>query len=162
MVNKKARHLVEELESQFSSLQGKIGKAKDTYIANHQKDYDRARRSVEISRKRLNSARKSAAGAAEKFSRTGSLAAQYQLKKARAAAVLLGESLMEAKEIMSTAKEKLSSARPFEKKLAARAKALAVFEKEWDKKQKLAEKAKAKRAADRKKAAKNKAKAGKS
>jgi hypothetical protein len=63
---------------------------------------------------------------------------------------------------MSTAKEKLSSARPFEKKLAARAKALAVFEKEWDKKQKLAEKAKAKRAADRKKAAKNKAKAGKS
>ncbi len=132
------------------------------FYYDHQKEYDRAKRSADIASKRLSWARKSTAAAAEKFSRTGSQAAQYQLKKARAAAVLLGEALVEAKEIMSTAKENLSSAKPFEKKLAARAKALAAFEKEWDKKQKLAEKAKAKRAADRKKAAKKKAKAAKS
>ena len=159
MIQKRARHLVEELESQFSSLQTRITMAKDSYIANHQKDYDRARKGVESTTTKLNNARKSAAGAAERFSRTGSEAAQNQMKKARAAAGLMGDALVEAKEIMSTAEENLKSAKPFEKKLAARAKALAAFEKEWDRKQALAEKAKAKRAADRKKAAKSKAKA---
>jgi hypothetical protein len=158
MVQKRARHLVEELESQFSSLQARITKAKDSYISNHQKDYDRARKGVESTTNKLNNARKSASGAAERFSRTGSEAAQNQMKKARAAAGLLGDALVEAKEIMSTAEENLKSAKPFEKKLAARTKALAAFEKEWDRKQLEAEKAKAKRAADRKKAAKSKAK----
>lgn len=159
MVQKRARHLVEELESQFATLQTRISRAKDSYIANHQKDYDRASKSVSATRKRLDRARKSVTGAAERFSKTGSLAAQNQLKKTRAAAVLLRTALGEAREIMSTAQEKLNSAKPFEKKLAARSKALAAFEKEWDRKQKLAEKAKAKRAADRKKAAKEGAKA---
>ena len=57
---------------------------------------------------------------------------------------------------MATAQDKLSSAKPFEKKLAARAKALAVFEKEWEKKQEAAERARVDRAKKRKIAAKKK------
>ena len=154
MAQKQARHLVEELESQFTTLHKRIGKAKDSYIAKHHKEYNQAKKGVETARKRLGAARKSTAKAAERVSRTGSTAAQNQLKKTRAAAALLGDALMEAKVIMSTAQGKLNSAKPFEKKLTARAKALAAFEKEWDRKQKQTEKAKAKRAADRKKAAK--------
>ena len=56
------------------------------------------------------------------------------MKKARAASLLLGESLGEAKKIMVTAQDKLHAAKPFDRMLAARAKVLAQFEKDWDKK----------------------------
>jgi hypothetical protein len=47
---------------------------------------------------------------------------------------------------MTTAEDKLHAAKPFDKKLAARAKVLARFEKDWDKKAKTEAAAKAKRA----------------
>ena len=57
---------------------------------------------------------------------------------------------------MKTAQDKLNTAKPFQKKLAARAKALADFEREWSKKQRIAEKAKVERTKKRKLAVKEK------
>ena len=47
---------------------------------------------------------------------------------------------------MVTAQDKLHAAKPFDRKLAARAKVLAQFEKDWDKKMKAETAARAKRA----------------
>ncbi len=104
----------------------------------------------------MDEASKKVARDASKLGKSGSRAAQNQLKKTRAAAALLGEALGEARDIMATAQGKLSTAKPFEKKLAARAKALAAFEKDWGQKEKAAEKAKTDRAKKRKVEAKKK------
>jgi colicin import membrane protein len=158
MANENKSHIVEELETQFLALHKKIIKAKDNYIANHQKDYDKAKSSAQRLGVKFDKARTQASKATTHASKSGSAAAQNQLKKAKAAAIVMGEAAKEAREIMSTAEDKLKAAKPFEKKLAARARALAAFEKDWQKKQDDAEKAKQKRAAQRKKTVKAKAK----
>jgi hypothetical protein len=159
MANENKSHLVEELEAQFNSLHKKITKAKDKYIAKHQREYDQAKSSAQRVGVKFDKARARTSTAAAHASKTGSDAAQNQLKKARAAVSVMGEALKEAREIMSTAESKLKAAKPFEKKLSARAKALTAFEKDWQKKQDDAEKAKQKRATSRKKTTKAKAKA---
>jgi len=145
MTQNKAQELLDDLEKQFHGIQSKISKAKDSYLARHRKDYEKARARYQQTKKKLNEARKKVARDAAKFGKNGTNAARNQLKKTRAAAALLGEALAEAKDIMTTAQEKLDTAKPFEKKLAARTKALAAFEKDWERKQKAAEKAKAAR-----------------
>lgn len=156
MARKSAQELLEELEAQFHAAQKKMMDIKDSYLANHQKEYENARASYHSQRKKLEQASKKVAKEAAKFRKSGTKTAQNQLKKARAAAVILAEALSEASGIMTTAQDQLKSARPFEKKLAARARALAAFEKEWEKKQIAAEKAKAVRAKKRKEAARRK------
>lgn len=154
MTQNKAQELFHELEEQFHGIQSKISKAKDSYLASHRKDYEKAQASYQRTRKKLEEARKKVARDATRFGKSGTNAARHQLKKTQAAAVLLGEALAEAKDIMTTAQEKLDTVKPFEKKLAARAKALAAFEKDWERKKKAAEKAKTARARKRKAAAK--------
>ena len=87
-----------------------------------------------------------AAKATAQAKKSGTKAARNQMKKARAASLLLGKSLQEAKDILVAAESKLQSAKPFDRKLAARAKVLAQFEKDWEKKVKAEAAAKAKRA----------------
>ncbi len=154
MARKSAQDLLEELEAQFHGVQTKMMKARDSYLANHQKEYEQARASYQGQKKKLEQASSRVARDAEKFRKSGTKVAQNQLKKARAAAVVFAGALGEAGRIMTTAQDKLNSARPFEKKLAARARALAAFEKDWDKKQEAAETAKMNRAKKRKTAAK--------
>jgi len=151
MPKKTAHELLEELEGQFQSVHEKIVKRKDSYLANHEKDYTRAKTSYNRQKANLAAATKRVTKDAEKLRKNGTQAAQNQLKKTKAAALLLSQALSEAKDIMSTARDQLSTAKPFKKKLAARAKALAAFEKEWEKKQKEEEKAKLERAKKRKK-----------
>lgn len=150
---KKFNHIVEELEAQFHSLHGKLVKAKDDYLKRHEKEVDAAKKKVEELKKKLAKASDQSAKAAEQAKKSGSKAAKNQWKKTKAAAALLADSLKEARQIMTTAEDKLASAKPFDKKLAARAKALEAFEKEWAKKMKAEEEAKAKKAAARKKKA---------
>lgn len=157
MSQNKAKELLEELEGQFHSIQSKIGKAKDSYLAKHHKEHQTAQLKYQRAKKKVDDASKKVARDASKLGKSGSQAAKNQLKKTRAAASLLGEALGEARDIMATAQGKLSTAKPFEKKLAARAKALAAFEKDWDQKEKAAEKAKTDRAKKRKAATKKKA-----
>lgn len=145
MVQKKAREILEELEQQFHGIQSKISKAKESYLSNHREDYEKAQATYKSTKKKLDETRKKVAHDAARIGKSGSKAAQNQLKKTMAVATLLGDALGEARDIMTTAQEKLSSAKPFEKKLAARAKALAAFEKEWDAEQKAAEKKKVKK-----------------
>lgn len=156
MSQNKAQELLEDLENQFHGIQSKILKAKNTYLANHHKDYEKAQLKYNRARKKLDEARKRVAKDAAKLGKSGTQATRNQLKKTRAAASLLGEALGEARNIMSTAQGKLNTAKPFEKKLAARAKALAAFEKEWEVRLKAEEKAKADQARKRKAAAKKK------
>jgi len=153
-VKSKSRHIVEELEADFHSLQKKIGKARDSYVATHQKELNAAKKQLKAVKKQLAKAKASAAKAGAQAKKSSSNAAHNQLKKARAASLLLGESLGEAKQIMVTAKDRLHAAKPFDRKLAARAKLLAQFEKDWDKKMKaeaIARAARAKKAAAKKK-----------
>lgn len=145
-VPKKKRHLMEELEEDFHALQRKMGKARDNYLAAHQKELDSAKKKFTSVKNKFVSAKSKAAKAASNAKKTSGEAASNQLKKTRAASLLLGKSFGEAKQIMSTAEDKLHAAKPFDKKLAARAKVLAKFEKEWDKKVKTDSAAKAKRA----------------
>ena len=147
----KSRHVVEELEDDFHSLQKKISKARDSYVAGHQKELNAAKKQLKTLRSKLSKAKSSAAKAAAKAKKSSSKTAQDQVKKARAASLLLSESLGEAKNIMVTAQDKLHAAKPFDRKLAARAKVLAQFEKDWDKKLKAEAAARAKQAAARKK-----------
>ncbi|HAK52883.1 MAG TPA: hypothetical protein DCM54_13410 [Gammaproteobacteria bacterium] len=156
MAKKSAQHLLDELEDQFVTVQKKIMNSKDKYVASHQKEYDRARDAYRKQKKKLEAGTKRVTKKAEAARKSSTKRAQNELKKARAAAVVLCDALLEAGEIMKTAQNSLSTAKPFQKKLAARAKALADFEKEWEKKQKAAEKAKADRARKRKAAAKKK------
>lgn len=155
MANKRFEHFVEELEAQFHSVHKKISKAREDYLSRHEKDFANAKKNVDKLKKQFEQAKAKSAKAAAEAKKTGSKAMQNQWKKTKAAASLLSTSLVEAKDIMTTAEEKLNSAKPFDKKLAAREKALQAFEKEWAKKTKAEEERKAKRAADRKAKAKN-------
>ena len=145
-VQNKSRHVIEELEDDFHSLQQKIGKARNSYVANHQKELNAAKKQLKTLRSKLTKAKSSAAKAAARAKKSSSKTASDQVKKARAASLLLGDSLTEAKKIMVTAQDKLHAAKPFDRKLAARAKVLAQFEKDWDKKMKAETAARAKRA----------------
>ena len=156
MSQNKAKELLEDLEDQFHSIQAKIAKAKDSYLSRHHKEHQTAQLKYQRTKKKMDDARKKVARDATRLGKSGTQAAKNQLKKTKAAAVLLGESLGEARDIMSTTEGKLSTAKPFEKKLAARAKALAAFEKDWEMKQQAAEKAKVDRAKKRKSDAKKK------
>lgn len=153
MTNKTVDHIVHELEDQFHHLQDKIAKAKDDYVKKHDKEYTQALKRVEATKKKFNSSKKKAAKAAIDMKEKGSKAASIQLQKAKAAMILIGESLGEAKDILMTAENNLKSAKPLEKKLAARARALAAFERDWAKKEKEAEKKKLQQAKARKKKA---------
>ncbi len=147
----KSRHIVEELEDDFHALQKKISKGRDSYVSSHQKEFDAAKKKLKSLQGKLSKAKSSAAKAAVKAKKSSSKTAHDQVKKARAASLLLGESLGEARKIMVTAQDKLHAAKPFDRKLAARAKVLAQFEKDWDKKLKAEAAARAKQAAARKK-----------
>lgn len=157
---KAAKHMVEELEDQFHSIQGRIAKARDNYIASHQKELAGARKKMKAVQAKLTQTKTKAAKAAVRARKSSSKAAEDQLKKTRAASLLLGKSFQEAKNIMLTAESKLHAAKPFERKLAARAKVLAQFEKDWEKKTKA--EAATKAARTKKAAAKRKAAAKKS
>lgn len=140
------RHKVEELEEQFHVLQNSIGKARDNYVASRQKELTAARKKVKAAQAKLSQTNAKAKKAALRAKKTGSQAAKDQMKKARAASLLLGKSLQETKGIMVTARSKLHSAKPFDRKLAARAKVLAQFEKDWERKIKAEATARASRA----------------
>ncbi|MEX2130220.1 MAG: hypothetical protein WD772_01935 [Pseudohongiellaceae bacterium] len=127
-------HVVEELEGQFHSLHRKISKARDNYVATHQKELAVARKQMKVVQAQLNKARIAAGKSAAQAKKSGSKAARNQLKKARAASLLLGNAMKEAKEILVTAESRLHSAKPFDRKLAARARLLEQFEKDWEKK----------------------------
>ena len=145
-VKMNAKHLVEELEGQFHAIQHKIGKARDDYIASHQKELAVANKKMKSAQSSLAKAKAKTAKAAVRAKKTGTKTAKNQLKKTRAASLLLAESLKEAKGILVTAQSKLHTAKPFDRKLAARAKVLARFEKDWEKKLKAEAAEKAKRA----------------
>lgn len=146
MASKKQLHPVEEFETQFHVLHHKIVKSKDNYLAAHQKDFDKAARSVKSAQAKLGRAKKQVMKFALAAKKSGTKTAQNELKKAKAAAALLGDSLHEAKTILTTSHSKLKVAKPFQKKLAARAKVLEAFERDWEKKQKAEALAAAKRA----------------
>ena len=149
-----AKHIVEELEGKFHAIQNKIGIARIDYIASHQKEIASVHKKMKTVQAKLTKARGKAARAAVKAKTSSSKATKDQLRKARAASLLLAESLREAREILVTAQSSLHAAKPFDRKLAARAKVLAQFEKDWQKKIKteLAKKAEsAKRAAAKRK-----------
>ena len=146
MASKQKLHLVEELENQFHVLHQKIVKSKDNYLAAHQKDFDKAARSVKVAQSKLGKAKQQVIKYTLAAKKSGSVKAHNELKKARAAAALLADSLHEAKTIMATSQSKLKVAKPFQKKLAARARALEAFEKDWEQKQKAEALAAAKRA----------------
>ena len=80
--------LLEELEDQFHSVQTKITKARDEYLAAHEKDYQKAKQAYEKTRKRLQEARKTVTSEAEKARKSGTTKAQNSLKKARAVAMV--------------------------------------------------------------------------
>ncbi len=153
MSNKTVDGILEELEEHFHSFQNRFIKAKDSYIHKHSKEYEQARKKVNSAKKKLDTAKDRAAKATLNVKAKGTKTAHDQLEKAKAAMTIVGEAFGEAKDIMLTAESKLKSAKPFEKKLAARAKALAEFEKEWAKKEEEEEKKKIKQAAERKKKA---------
>ena len=142
MPKKSAKDLLVELEEQFVTIQKKITQTKERYLEGHQKEYDATRSAYRRKRKKFQEASKKVREKAEAARKSGSTRAKNELKKAKAAASLLKDAILEAAEIMKTAQDKLNTAKPFQKKLAARAKALADFEREWSKKQRIAEKAK--------------------
>ncbi len=154
---KAQRHLVEELEEQLEDLHKRIGKARANYLSSHEKEFAAARKKMKSLQARLGKAKTRASNAGARFKKTGSKTAGDQLKKARAASLLLRESLGEAKQILLTKQERLNAVKPFDRKLAARAKVLAKFEKDWDKKLKEEAAARSRRA--KQAAAKRKAKA---
>ena len=64
MATKKIPHVVEVLEKDFHLIQNKIVKAKDKYLATHQKEYAQAKRAVAAAQRKLASAKKQTAKAA--------------------------------------------------------------------------------------------------
>lgn len=150
MARKSAQDLIDELEKQFHLIQDKMGRARRGYLSDHQKEYEKARYSYRNQKAKLEKATKKVSSDVERFRKSGTKVAQNQIKKAKAVATLLGDALGEAREIMNTAQSKLNSAKPFDKKLKARARALAAFERDWEKKQKDAEKARQDRTKKRK------------
>lgn len=141
-----ARHLVEELEDEFHSLQSRIGKARSNYVASHQKEIAATRKKIKSLQSQMSKAKKRITKAAVQARKSGTRTAESQLKKARAASLLIGNSLSEAKDILATKQDKLKAARPFDRKLAARAKVLEKFERDWDKKMQAEAASRAKRA----------------
>ena len=135
-IQNKARHIVEDLEDDFHSIQNKIGRARDSYLASHHKELNAAKKQLKVIQSKLAKAKARTAKAAATAKKSSSKAASDQLKKSRAATLLLSESISEARQIMVTAQDKLRAAKPFDRKLSARAKVLAQFEKDWDKKMK--------------------------
>jgi hypothetical protein len=131
-----AVHTVKELEQQFHLIQRKLSKARGSYLASHQQEVNAARKNLLRVQVQMGKAREKVARATVDARHNGTSTAKNQLKKARAASLLLTTSLKEAKEIMVTAQSNLHEARPFDRKLAARAKVLAKFEKDWEKKMK--------------------------
>ncbi len=127
-------HVIAALEEQFHSLHKKILKAKDEYVANHQKELKTLRKKSGELRTKFARASANVIKASKQAEKTGAKAARTQLKKVRAASLLLGSSLKEAKQILVTAESHLHAAKPFDRKLHARAKALQKFEKDWEKK----------------------------
>ena len=142
MARKSAQELLDDLEKQFHLVQGKINSATGSYLSNHQKDYNKAKSAYKNQKTKLETVTKRLTRDADKFRKSGTRVAQNQMKKTKAALAILVEALGEAKNIMTTAQDKLNAAKPFEKKLKARSKALLTFEKDWQKKQLDAEKAK--------------------
>lgn len=152
MATTKAKsHIVEVLEKDFHLIHDKIVKAKDNYVATHQKEVQQAKNAVKATQKKLDSARKQLARAAVAAKKSGTRSAENQLKKARAAASLIARSLGEAKDIMRDKEANLRAAKPFQLKLAARAKALEAFEKDWASKMQAEADARKKRAAEARK-----------
>ena len=131
---KPATHPVEELENQFQLIQRKLANSHEHYLISHKEEVLAARERVQQIQVKLRKARKKLARAAVEARTTSTRSAKNQLKKTRAASLLLVDSLQEAKEIMVTAQSKLHAAKPFDRKLTARAKVLAKFEKDWEKK----------------------------
>lgn len=127
-------HVVEEMEAQFHKLQKKINKARVDYLASHEEEIATARQQLKSLQAKLDKAGAKAAKKAVEAKKRGGKSARNQLKKARAASLLLGESLKEAKNILVTAESRLHAAKPFDRKLAARAKVLEKFERDWEKK----------------------------
>lgn len=142
------RHLVEELEDQFQQVHEKLVKARQSYLDTYQDEVIEARERMQQIQAKLGKARKKVARAVVEARQSGTRSAKGQLKKARAASLLLADSLKEAKDIMVTAQSKLHAARPFDRKLAARAKVLAKFEKDWELKMQEQAAARATRAKD--------------
>lgn len=147
MAKKKEKHLIEELESKFQSLHGKIVRAKDNYLKSHEKELNKASRAVKSIQAKLIKTKKQVVKAAATAKKSGSKKAHDEVVKAKATAALLGNSLHEAKVMMTTSQSKLKTAKQFQKKLAARAKALDAFEKSWEQKMKAEAASAAKRAA---------------
>lgn len=148
MATKKAKpHIVEVFERDFHLIHDKMVKAKDQYVASHQKEVQQAKQAVKSTQKKLDKARKQITRAAVAAKKSGTRSAENQLKKTRAAASLIAKSLGEAKDIMKDKEANLRAARPFHRKLAARAKALEAFEKDWARKMQAEADARKKRAA---------------
>jgi uncharacterized phage infection (PIP) family protein YhgE len=122
MATKTKKHLIEELEDQFHSIHHKISNAKEHYLASHHKEHERAKKAVKAAQKKLITAKNTLSKAALEAKKSSSKTAQNQFKKAKA--------------ILADTHANLQTAKPFQRKLAARAKALANFEKEWLKKEK--------------------------
>ena len=89
MARKSTQDLLDELEEQFLSVQKRIMTSKDRYLANHEKDYEKARDAYHKEKKKLEAASKRVKKEAEAVRKSGTKTAQNQLKKARAAAALL-------------------------------------------------------------------------
>ena len=128
------RPVLEELEEQFHALQKRIAKARKSYLASHKQEVELAREELKSAQARLAKARTKAAKAAVEAKIKGTVSANTQLTKARAASLALAQSLGEARDIVLTSQSRLYAAKPFERKLAARAKALDKFERGWEKK----------------------------
>ena len=112
------RHLLEELEDQFHEIHSKLLKARESYLTSHKDEVRLAREKMQKAQARMRKAKKKAARAAVEARNTGTRSAKDQLKKTRAASLLLADSLKEAKEIMVTARSNLHAAKPFDRKLA--------------------------------------------
>ncbi|MBT8146864.1 MAG: hypothetical protein KJN90_08420 [Gammaproteobacteria bacterium] len=131
---KPATHPVEKLENQFQLLQRELANSRKNYLASYKDEVLAARERMQQIQTKLRKARKQVARAAVDARTTGTRSTKNQLKKTRAASLLLTDSLQEARKIMASAQRKLHAAKPFDRKLAARAKVLAKFEKDWDRK----------------------------
>ncbi len=126
--------LLNELEEKFRSLQRKIAKSRKNYLPTHKKEVALARRELRAIQSDLTEARARTARAAVTARRTGTASAQAQLQKAQAARLALAETLGKARERLLLAQRSLHEATPLDRKIAARAKVLEKFERDWEKK----------------------------
>ena len=69
MSQNKAKDLLEELEDQFHSIQAKIAKAKDSYLAKYHKEHQTAQLKYQRTKKKVDDARKKVARDASKLGR---------------------------------------------------------------------------------------------